>query len=107
MRRMLLVCCALLFAGAVGKADEPPEAKAKASTADKPRTFTGSIQVPPDQREEVLKLLKEKGLKGAYVPETAAPETVMYRGAKVDYEAAYDAVQRHLHPDWYTPRPKR
>lgn len=107
MRRVLLVCCALLSGGAAGTADDPPGAKAKAPTADKPRAFTGSIQVPPVKREEVLKLLKEKGLKGAYVPETAAPETVMYRGPKADYEAVYDAVQRHLHPDWYTPRPKR
>lgn len=97
----------MLLGVAVGKADEPPEAKAKAPTADKPRVFTGSIQVPPEKREEVLKLLKDKGLKGAYVPETAAPETVMYRGPKADYDAAYDVVQRHLHPDWYAPRPKR
>jgi hypothetical protein len=77
------------------------------AAADKPRAFTGSIQVPPDKRDEVLKLIKEKGLTGAYVPEFAAPETVMYRGPKADYEAAYDAAQRHLHPDWYAPRPQQ
>lgn len=94
MRRVLLVGAAWFAAGVVAVA------------ADKPRMFTGSLQVPPDQRQEVLKLLKEKGLTGAYVPETAAPETVMYRGPKADYEAAHDAVQRHLHPEWFSPRPQ-
>ncbi len=104
MRRMMLFCVAVL-AGGVAVADDPPGVKAKSPpTADKPRAFTGSIQVPPEKRDEVLKLLKDKGLKGAYVPEAAAPETVIYRGPKADYETAYDAVQRHLHPEWYAPR---
>lgn len=110
MRRVLLSGVAVVVGGVAG-ADDPPGVKAKtpppADKADKPRAFTGSIQVPPDKREEVLKLLKEKGLKGAYVPETAAPETVMYRGAKEDYEAASDAVMRHLHPEWFAPRGPR
>jgi hypothetical protein len=105
MRRLLLVCGVAGVIGGSGPADEPPGVKAKSPPpADNPRAFTGSIQVPPDKRDEVLKLLKEKGLTGAYVPETAAPETVMYRGAKDAYEAAYDAVARHLHPEWFAPR---
>jgi hypothetical protein len=104
MRRRLLACGAVFVGATAGVADDPPVRANPPS--DKPRAFTGSIQVPPDKREEVLKLLNEKGLKGAYVPETAAPETVMYRGPKTDYEAAYDAVTRHLHPDWFAPRPQ-
>lgn len=106
MRRAIIVCGALVACSATVVPDEPPSVKTKSPpAAATPRAFTGSIQVPPDRRKEVLKLLKEKGLNGAYVPETAAPETVIYRGPKADYEAAYDAVQRLLHPDWYGPRP--
>lgn len=93
MRRVLLVGGVLVAGVAV--------------SADQPRAFTGSLQVPPDKRPEVLKLLKDKGLTGGYVPDTAAPETVMYRGPKADYDAAHDAVQRHLHPEWYSSRPQQ
>jgi hypothetical protein len=69
----------------------------------KPRPFLGSLQVPPDRRDEVLGVLKAKGFPGVYVPDGAAPETILYRGPKAEYEAALDAFNRHLHPDWYGP----
>lgn len=69
----------------------------------KPRTFLGSLQVPPDRRAEVLGVLKAKNYGGAFVPDGAAPETILYRGPKAEYEAALDAFNRHLHPEWYGP----
>ncbi len=67
----------------------------------KPRTFVGTFQVPPEKRDDLVTFLKEKGYLGAVVPDGAAPQTIIYRGPKTEYEAAEDALNRHLHPEWY------
>lgn len=88
----------LLAATALAAAADPPRPK--------PRAFLGSLQVPPDRRPELLAVLKAKGFGGAFVPDGAAPETILYRGPKAEYEVALDAFNRHLHPEWYGP-PKK
>ena len=94
-RTRLAVALALAVAAGVPAADP------------KPRTFVGTFQVPPEKRDEVLRFLKDKGYPGAVVPDGAAPETVIYRGPKAEYEAALDALNRHLHPEWYSPKDRR
>jgi len=59
---------------------------------DTPRAFIGSIQVPVKHRETVMKLLSDRGFRGAYVPEDAAPDTLLYRGTKAEYESAIEIV---------------
>lgn len=91
--RLAIFSAALLAAAATG--DEPPAKK---------RNFIGSMQVPAQRRDELLRFLKEKGHLGAFVPDGAAPHTLLYRGTKEQYEAANEALNRHLHPEWYLPR---
>jgi hypothetical protein len=58
----------------------------------KPRVFVGSIDTTPESREALQQYLKEKGFKGCFVPEGAAPNTLLYRGPKQEYEAAIEAA---------------
>src|SRR4029453_2826117 len=83
------------FAGA-----DPPTPGAR----PKERVFIGSFPVAPGRRQEALNYLKEKGYGGAYVPEGAAPDTLLSRGPKAEYEDAEEAFSRHLHPEWYRPK---
>lgn len=92
--RAVAAATALLPLATAATGDEPP----------KPRPFLGSIAVSADRRAEVLAFLAEKGFRGAFVPDGAAPHTLLYRGTKGDYEAALDAANRHLHPEWYAPK---
>ena len=76
-------------------------------TAADPEATDVRRHLPGATREagRVLKFLKEKGYRGANVPDGAAPQTIIYRGPKAEYEAALDALNRYLHPEWYDPRP--
>jgi hypothetical protein len=67
----------------------------------KTRTFIGTFEVPEGRRDEVIRALKGKNFLGAFVPDGAGPHTLLYRGLKAEYEAALEAVNRHLHPEWY------
>jgi hypothetical protein len=93
MNRIGIALAVALAAGLAAAAADP-----------RPRTFIGTFQVPPEKRDDVLKFLKEKGYPGAGVPDGAAPQTVVYRGPKAEYEAALDALNRYLHPEWYDPK---
>ena len=88
-----IALAAALAAGLVAAAADP-----------KPRTFVGTFQVPPEKRADVHKFLKDRGYPGAGAPDGAAPQTVVYRGPKAEYEAALDALNRYLHPEWYDPK---
>ena len=69
-----------------------------------PPAFLGSFDVPPERRGELIAWLKGQGYPGAFVPEGASPDTLLYRGPKAEYESALDALNRHLHPEWYAPK---
>jgi hypothetical protein len=64
--------------------------------APKKRTFLGSIQVPPDRREQILRFLHDKGFTGVYIPADAAPETLLYRGTMDGHHEALLAVWKLL-----------
>src|SRR4029079_5491877 len=63
-----------------------------ADDAAKPRVFVGSIDTTPETREAMQEYLQAKGFKGCFVPEAAAPNTLLYRGPKQEYEAAVEAA---------------
>lgn len=83
-----MTAVALLAPGEVSARDEKPPAE----KSDGAKAFVGSIQVPEKHREAVIKLLNDRGFRGTFVPEDAAPGTLLYRGPKTEYEAAVEIV---------------
>jgi uncharacterized protein (TIGR03067 family) len=87
----LLAACA----GAPVQAQAPAQPQAKA----KERAFIGTFLIPPERRDGFLRALKDGGFGGAFVPEDGAPDTVLYRGTRAEYDGAVKLMYR-LRAEW-------
>jgi hypothetical protein len=97
MKLFLCRCLAIagpLLLGGIAHVSSAMTQTLPQETQPKKRTFLGSIQVPADRRQEILQFLHNKGFKGAFIPEDASPETLLYRGTMDEHHEATMAVYK-------------